>query len=127
MDSFVLFINGLENMLEVYREQLPDSYLLVLREIADIGAEIPLERALHRAARSNKPAVWVDCSLCQQPSAEAVDLLLAYHEALSHAGRNLVLTHVGDHARARLTDSSALLPTIVPTLLDAARTFSLPT
>ncbi|GAA4385921.1 hypothetical protein [Hymenobacter koreensis] len=109
-------------MVEAYRESLPDSYLLVLRDMTESGPEVSLARALHLAAHSGKPAVWVDCSLLERPSAEAVELLLSYHEALRQAGIVLPLAHVEEHVRQQLLPSDgtdAKLP-IVPTLLDAA-------
>lgn len=107
-------------MLDVHREELPQSYLLVLAPSSNEIDEIKLTRALHRAARSHKKAVWVDCSLLDHLSAEAIDLLLAYAYMLYCQHRRLVLCHVPDVVRHHFLDLDAeSQPVVVPSLLDA--------
>ena len=109
--------------MDVYRETLPDRYLLIVCGAADgAAAERTLERALHRASRSGKPAVWVDCSLAAGLSERAAQLLLAYAHHLPGMGSGLVLCHVADALRQELrTHGAGTLP-MAATLLDAART-----
>ncbi|RTQ49289.1 hypothetical protein EJV47_14205 [Hymenobacter gummosus] len=109
--------------MEVYREILPESYLLILAD--DIpptpDQEDSLDRALRRAARSGKSSVWVDCSQLQHLPPDAAELLTYYHRKLTSHGMSLVLCHLTDTVRTELQHlTSAPLP-IVSTLLDAER------
>ncbi|TGE29003.1 hypothetical protein [Hymenobacter metallicola] len=107
-------------MLDVHREELPQSYLLVLAPSTNDTDEIKLTRALHRASRSPKKAIWVDCSLLDHLSSEAIDLLLAYAYLLHCQERRLVLCHVPDNVRHHFLDLDAeSQPLVVPSLLDA--------
>mgnify|MGYP004543801717 CR=1 FL=1 len=108
-------------MMDVYHEQLPNSYLLIARSIDQQGPEQTLERALFRASQSGKPAVWLDCSLLTDLSAEALEVLLAYQVVLHRHGQALVLSHVSPAVRTRLLShrDGASLP-LRPSLLDAA-------
>ncbi|TGE24782.1 hypothetical protein E5K00_06140 [Hymenobacter aquaticus] len=107
-------------MLDVHREELPHSYLLVLAPASTEVDEIKLTRALHRAARSAKQAIWVDCSLLDHLTPEAIDLLLAYAYLLHGQDRRLVLCHVPDVVRHHFLDLDAeSQPLVVPSLLDA--------
>lgn len=82
-------------MLDIHREVLPNGFLLVLSpQSAEQRSEERLIRALHRASRSEKRAILVDCSLVEDLSAGAVDLLLAYAFMLRAQERRLVLCHV---------------------------------
>lgn len=108
-------------MLEVYREVLPDSYLLILHDTAARQAEADLARALHRASRSGKPAVWLDCSMVNYLSGEAQQLLLTYDDLLPRLGALLVMCHLNDELRHQLEEISAGSLTVVNTLLDAER------
>ncbi|WP_022822795.1 STAS domain-containing protein [Hymenobacter norwichensis] len=108
-------------MLDVFREVLPDGYLLILSpEIANPHGEVKLSRALHRATRSEKQAVMIDCSLVERLSDEAVELLLAYSFILRAQGRRLVLSHVPNPVRYHFLDlDPASQPLLVSSLLEA--------
>lgn len=111
-------------MLDVCREVLPEGYLLILSpgvsNDPEDPVELPLTRALHRACRSAKPSVWVDCSLLHGLSESAVDLLLAYAFMLHAQNRRLVLCHVPDDMRpCFLNLDEASRPMMVPSLIDA--------
>ncbi|UOQ70465.1 hypothetical protein [Hymenobacter cellulosilyticus] len=94
--------------------------MLVLAPSRHEKDELKLTRALHRASRSPKKAVWVDCSLLDHLSAEAIDLLLAYAYMLHCQNRRLVLCHVPDTVRHHFLDLDAeSQPLVVPSLLDA--------
>jgi anti-anti-sigma regulatory factor len=107
-------------MLDVHREELPKSYLLVLAPSNNTNDEVKLTRALHRASRSEKKSIWVDCSLLDHLTTEAIDLLLAYAYLLHCQHRRLVLCHVPDTVRHHFLDLDAeSQPLVVPSLLDA--------
>ncbi|MBO0356739.1 STAS domain-containing protein [Hymenobacter sp. BT186] len=108
-------------MLDVYREILPDGFLLILSsDIADLNGEVNLSRALHRASRSEKRAVLIDCSLVESLSDEAVELLLAYSFILRAQSRRLVLCHVPSAVRYHFLDlDPASQPLLVSSLLEA--------
>ncbi|WP_324670919.1 hypothetical protein [Hymenobacter sp. GOD-10R] len=113
-------LSGPMIMLDIQREILPDSYLLILAPDSTSPDEIKLSRALHRASRSNKKAVWVDCSLLEALSEDAIDLLLAYAFHLRCQNRRLVLCHVPDQVRHHFLNlDSASQPLLVASLLDA--------
>jgi anti-anti-sigma regulatory factor len=119
-------------MLEVHRELLPNGFLLILSpDIACAHSEVKLTRALHRASRSDRYAVLVDCSLVESLTEEAVDLLLAYSFMLYAQGRRLVLCHVPDAMRYHFLNlDNASQPLLALSLLDAvdeiSRTVPLP-
>ncbi|TGE21980.1 hypothetical protein E5K00_17145 [Hymenobacter aquaticus] len=111
--------------MEVYREILPESYLLILADDVlspDEQEDDALDRALSRAARSGKSSVWVDCSHLHHLPSDAAELLSYYYHKLSKHGMSLILCHLSDFTRQEL---QALVPAlnvpIVPTLLDAER------
>lgn len=111
--------------MEVYREILPESYLLILANDVPASpdhADDALDRALSRAARSGKSSVWVDCSHLHHLPSDAAELLTYYYHKLHKHGMNLVLCHLSDTVQQEL---AALAPTlhvpIVPTLLDAEK------
>ena len=108
-------------MLDVFREILPDGFLLILSpDIADPHGEVKLSRALHRASRSEKRAVLVDCSLVERLTDEAVELLLAYSFILQAQCRRLVLSHVPNAVRYHFLDlDPASQPLLVSSLLEA--------
>lgn len=107
-------------MLDIHREVLPDSYLLILAPDAPGPDEPKLTRALYRASRSEKKAVWIDCSLLEDLSPDAIELLLAYAYHLRCQSRRLVLSHVPDHVRHHFLHLDiASQPLIVSSLLDA--------
>jgi hypothetical protein len=109
-------------MLNVYRDVLPDSYLLVLAPRLSEQPGNALARALHRASRSGKAAVWVDCSLLDELTPDEAELLLAYDYHLRRQQIRLVLCHVNETLSLELTllAGGATAPCIVPTVLDAA-------
>ncbi|GAA3927751.1 hypothetical protein [Hymenobacter algoricola] len=113
-------------MLDVQRELLPNGFLLILSP--DVGCEpneVKLTRALHRASRSSKYAVLVDCSLVECLSEEAVDLLLAYSFMLHAQNRRLVMCHVPDPMRFHFLDlDEPSQPLLALTLLDAVQEIS---
>lgn len=80
----------------VYHELLPEAYLLVLaaNPTPNPAAEAELAEQLRRAARSGKPAVWVDCRLLPRLSRPAARLLWACHYRLRRRQARLVLCRV---------------------------------
>jgi len=115
-------------MLDVYRETLPNGFLLILSpDIATQRGEVKLTRALHRASRSEKRAVLVDCSLVERLTEEAVDLLLAYAYMLRAQSRRLVLCHVPNAVTHHfLGIDPASQPLLVSSLLDAVHEIDMP-
>ncbi|TPG66353.1 STAS domain-containing protein [Hymenobacter nivis] len=81
-------------MLIVYHEIMPDSYVLVLAPDSATASEFELAHHLSCAARSGKPAVWVDCRLVNTMSPTAARLLWACHHRLQKRGAQLVLCGV---------------------------------
>ncbi|MCR5889686.1 hypothetical protein LRS06_18290 [Hymenobacter sp. J193] len=109
-------------MMDVQREQLPDSYLLIIAPDFDPNDQHKLARGLHRASRSEKRLICVDCSLLTELPEDAVDLLLAYDFTLRCQQRQLVLCHLPEAAAARFAQLPAEeAPLVVPSLLDAHR------
>ncbi|GAA4012401.1 hypothetical protein GCM10022408_26400 [Hymenobacter fastidiosus] len=107
--------------MEVYREILPESYLLILvDEQATTDSDRTLNLALGRAARSGKVSIWVDCSNVHQLPAHAAKLLVRYGRKLIKNGISLLLCHLSDTVRRELlTQDPDLNSLIMPTLLDA--------
>ncbi|UOQ78727.1 STAS domain-containing protein [Hymenobacter sp. 5516J-16] len=108
--------------MEVYREILPESYLLILTDDSQPTARAQLSYALRRAIRSGKPSIWIDCSHLRNLSFSTLRLLVRYYQRLRERQIPLVLCHLGDSAHqllARLPTSSC--PPVVPSLLDAER------
>ncbi|WP_460501208.1 STAS domain-containing protein [Hymenobacter agri] len=109
-------------MTTVFHELLPESYLLILAPGNDGPSEVALARQLRRAERSGKSEVWVDCSLLNELSDEAAQLLWDAHYQLQEQFARLVLVHVAEPVRqVLLAQHLGPMPRIVPTLLDAAR------
>lgn len=81
-------------MLIVYQELLADRYLLVLGPGPVSSSDTGLAQYLSYAARSGKPAVWVDCRLLDALSPTAMRLLCACHHHLRQRGAQLVLCRV---------------------------------
>ena len=115
-------------MFDVYRETIPNGFLLILSpDSAGHDGEVKLTRALHRASRSDKRAVLVDCSLVEQLTEEAVDLLLAYAYLLRAQSRRLVLCHVPNAASHHFMHVDvASQPMLVSSLLDAVHEITFP-
>ena len=82
----------------VYHELLPEAYLLVLAADPTPGPapEAELAAQLRQAARSDKPAVWVDCRLLPTLSRPAARLLWACHHRLRRRRARLVLCRVSE-------------------------------
>jgi anti-anti-sigma regulatory factor len=110
-------------MMIVHHEILPDSYLLVLAADHADPSELELAHHLNCAARSSKPAVWVDCRLLDALSTTAARLLVACHHRLRRRNAKLILCRVSERLEQALQRASThLTPTLclVPTLDDAA-------
>jgi hypothetical protein len=111
--------------MEVYREILPESYLLILADDvpASSGSEDDaLDRALSRAAKSGKSSIWVDCSHLHHLPSDAAELLSYYYHKLSKHGMSLILCHLSEAVQRELTALAPTLPLpILPTLLDAEK------
>ncbi|MDO7846100.1 hypothetical protein Q5H92_07025 [Hymenobacter sp. M29] len=106
----------------VYHESLADSYLLILGPSRADEPEVSLAHGLHRAQRSGKAAVWVDCGMLHSLSDEAARLLWVAHHQLEEQHAQLVLVHVPERVRKDLLKRElGPAPCMVPTLLDAAR------
>lgn len=108
--------------MEVYREILPESYLLILVD------EVPpttdsrkaLSQALSRAARSGKASIWLDCSNLHQLPGQAPELLHHYCAKLRRRGISLLLCHLSEAVgRELLAQQPGISAFMVPTLLDA--------
>lgn len=107
--------------MEVYREVLPDSYLLILMGNAP-GAldDVALRRALRRAGTSGKSSVWVDCSQLQALPAAALCLLCDFYLSFQHQHVVLVLCHLDDTSLHTLRALPApAQPPVVGSLLEA--------
>lgn len=110
-------------MMIVHHEILPDSYLLILAADSADPSELELAHHLSCAARSGKPAVWVDCRLLDSLSLTAARLLLACHYRLQRRKAQLILCRVSERLEQTLQlASERLMPSLclVPTLDDAA-------
>lgn len=106
--------------MEVYREILPESYLLILAEEEDSAGEAQLSYALRLASRSGKSSIWIDCSHIPRLSFSALRMLVRYYRRLRNQHISLVLCHLGDPTRQQLAKlPTAVCPPVVPTLLDA--------
>ncbi|RIY09739.1 hypothetical protein D0T11_11190 [Hymenobacter rubripertinctus] len=106
---------------------MPNAYLLVLSPSNGSGQERQLIRALHRASRTDKPAILLDFSLVDMLSDEAIDLLLAYAFVLHAQGRRLILCYVPPPVRHRFLHlDAASRPLLVPSLLDAMAEINFP-
>jgi anti-anti-sigma regulatory factor len=106
--------------MHVYREILPESYLLILTGNHFSEASL-LQRALHRAGGSGKPNIWVDCSELHHPSTSVIELIGQFCEQLRQRGIQLILCHLEEdfqHAVQQLPASSQ--PLVLATLLDAS-------
>ncbi|UYZ58971.1 STAS domain-containing protein [Hymenobacter latericus] len=109
--------------MEVYREILPESYLLILADDipTTVDDEDALDRALRRASRSGKSSVWVDCSHLHHLPPDTAELLGYYYQRLARHGMSLVLCHLNAEVRAELELLSATPLPVVDTLLDAEK------
>ncbi|WP_400193541.1 STAS domain-containing protein [Hymenobacter sp. B81] len=107
--------------MEVYREILPNSYLLILADDLPEHTEQDdaLDWALRRAVRSGKSSVWVDCTHLHHLPPDAGQVLTYYYAKLRKHGMDLVLCHLNPEVLQELEKLSAVHPPVVPTLLDA--------
>lgn len=111
-------------MLTIHRDKLPNSYLLIVASESQTDDPTALDRALHRAGRSGKRNVWLDCSLWEASdvSAENCLLLRAYHEAFATMGIHLVVAHASEALRECLAHTKvAPAPLLVDWLVDSFR------
>lgn len=108
--------------MEVHREILPNSYLLILAEDDAPATEQQLIYALRLASRSGKPSVWVDCSHLHRLPLSSLRILLRYYRRLRRQQVQLVLCHLGETAHQLFAKlPTAICPPVVPSLLDAER------
>lgn len=107
-------------MMDVHREVLPNGFLLILSPDTSSSDDVKLTRALHRASRSEKPAILVDFSLVSTISEESIELLLAYAFLMHNQERRLILCHVPQPVQHHFIYlDAASQPLLVPSLLDA--------
>ena len=107
--------------MNVYREILPDSYLLILSGPATPDDLPSLQQALNRAAASGKTNVWLDCSALVSLPTAIMGLLSDYHLRFQSRRLSLVLCHLTEAAAATLQLLPwAQRPATVATLLEAA-------
>lgn len=107
--------------MNVYREILPDSYLLILSGSATSDDLLSLQQALNRAAASGKTSVWLDCSALASFPAAALRLLSDYYLRFQSRRLSLVLCHLTEAVAATLQLLPwAQRPPVVATLLEAA-------
>ncbi len=108
-------------MMNVYREILPDSYLLILTDRQQRIETQALQRALQRASGSGKANVWIDCSELHHPSADLIQLLGDFYVRLRHQHIQLVLCHLEDEVQQEVLQlPAASQPLMLATLLDAS-------
>jgi anti-anti-sigma regulatory factor len=106
--------------MHVYREILPESYLLILTGSHFAEAQL-LQRALRRAGSSGKTNIWVDCSELHDPSADVIELLGQSCAQMRQRGIQLIMCHLEeDFQQAVQQLPAASQPLILGTLLDAA-------
>lgn len=109
-------------MLTVCRDTLPESYLLIVASEEQSFDAHSLDRALHRAARSGKQAVWLDCSLLapRDISTELGLVLCAYAEVFAVQGVGFVVAYAGPELRESLAKAGAgAAPRLVNSLVEA--------
>jgi len=107
--------------MSVYREILPDSYLIILTDAYQASEVEVLQRALLRAGSSGKAHVWVDCSEWHQPSEEVIHLLGEFYLQLQHRHIELILCHLeADVQQAVQQLPTNSQPPVLATLLDAS-------
>ncbi|SNC59821.1 Anti-anti-sigma regulatory factor (antagonist of anti-sigma factor) [Hymenobacter gelipurpurascens] len=103
--------------MRVYREILPNSFLLILTGSGESSvAVLLLTEALEQACHSGKTSIWVDCSQVQQLSTLELAVLEHYSTELLVRGITLVVCHPPDSLSTALPKAHLLL---APSLLDA--------
>jgi hypothetical protein len=106
--------------MEVYREILPNSYLLILAPEQHTLGSVPLAQALYRAGHSGKRSVWIDCSNLEHLNNATCKLLFYYHQQFKQRDISLILCHLEPTAEQTLLQACPVTPPVVmPTLLDA--------
>ncbi len=108
-------------MMNVYREILPDSYLLILTDSGSPESAGNLRQALSRAGASGKQSVWIDCSAFASFSTAVLQVLSEYYLYFQRKHLPLVLCHLTAKAAETLRALPwAQRPPVVATLLEAA-------
>jgi ABC-type transporter Mla MlaB component len=103
--------------MRVYRENLPNSCLLILTDSDDHALTVLLlTEALQQACASGKASIWVDCSQVQQLSATVLAVLQHYATWLRQHNITLVVCHPPASLQVGRSAESLL---VVPSLLDA--------
>lgn len=106
-----------EANMRVYREILPNSFLLILTGSGEsVMAPLLITDALETACCSGKTSIWIDCSQVSQLSAGLLSLLEHYTVQLLRLGITLVVCHPPDSLVAARPEVELLL---APSLLDA--------
>ncbi|HEX8329308.1 MAG TPA: hypothetical protein VF629_17365 [Hymenobacter sp.] len=109
-------------MLTICRDTLLESYLLIVASDEQAFDAHSLDRALHRASRSGKQAIWLDCSLLapRDISTELGLVLCAYAEVFAARGVGFVVAYAGPELRESLAKAgSGAMPRLVDSLVDA--------
>lgn len=114
--------------MQIYREILPNSYLLILVETAAMPTDASLLRdALRRAGRSGKDSVWIDCSDVRRLDPALLSVLGCYGAWLLRRHIPLILCHPPTTLTAdTLQTAHAESVVVVNTLLDAELHQSIP-
>ena len=108
--------------MEIYREILPNSYLLILTDGSAASPKEQLTYALQLASRSGKASIWVDCSHLNNLPLSSLRVLMRYYRRLRLRQIPLVLCHLGSDTHQLVAKlPTALCPPVVPSLLDAER------
>jgi anti-anti-sigma regulatory factor len=108
-------------MLNIYREILPDSYLLILTGSGNPEGAGSLRQALSRAGASGKRSIWIDCGSLVAFSAATLQVLSEYYLGFQRKRLTLVLCHLtGPAAETLQLLPWAQRPPVVETLLEAA-------
>ena len=107
--------------MQVYREILPNSYLLILVESPNSLTDVGLLRdALRRAGRSGKSSVWIDCSGIPTLKPSLLGVLTYYAEWLHRRHIDLIVCHPpATLTGASLEEVCAGSLLVANTLLDA--------
>jgi len=107
--------------MQVYREILPNSYLLILVDTSSRLTDVSLLRdALRRAGRSGKDSVWIDCSGLPMLKPTLVAILTHYAEWLRRRHMELIVCHPpATLTGASLEETCAGELLVANTLLDA--------
>ena len=107
--------------MQIYREILPNSYLVILVESAPAATDAGLLRsALRQASRSGKEQVWLDCSGISFLPLDMLPILTRYAAWLRRRHTSLVVCHPpATAAGTSLEEISHGTLLIANTLLDA--------